>query len=86
MPASPYSDRGRRTKNDRFIEDFPWFGGRPGPSAVKFFAIWVTLIVLLAFGMIYAMITLQICMGIGLFILLIIVAVLPSMFLIGSRI
>lgn len=86
MPASPYSDRGRRTKNDRFIEDFPWFGGRPGPSAVKFFAIWVTLIVLLAVGTIYAMITLQICMGIGLFILLVIVAVLPSMFLIGSRI
>jgi hypothetical protein len=86
MPASPCTDRGRRTKNDRFIEDFPWFGGRPGPSATKFFAVWVTLIVLLAVGMIYAFVTLNIRTGIGLFVLLVVVATLQTLFLYGSRI
>ena len=86
MPASPYTDRGRRTKEDRFIEDFPWFGGRPGPSATKFLAVWVTMLVLLVLGVIYAMVTLHICTAIGLFVLLVVIAVLPRLFLYGSRI
>ena len=39
-----------------------------------------------ALGFVYAMITLQIFVGIGLFVLLVIVAVPPTMFLIGSKI
>jgi hypothetical protein len=48
--------------------------------------VWVTLIVLLAVGMIYAFVTLNICTGIGLFVLLVVVATLPTLFLYGSRI
>lgn len=86
MPNSPYTDRGRRTRDDRLIEDFPWLGGRPGPSAVKFFAVWVTLLVVLVVGVIVAIATLHICTAIGLFILIAIVATLPRLLLYGSRI
>ncbi len=76
----------KRTGRDDWIEDWPWFGGRPGVKATKFLALYVVLLVAFALGIIYAVITLRICLAVALIAALVIVAVLPSLFLIGSRI
>jgi len=65
---------------------WPWFGGMPGRAARKIFALWVTALVLLAVFTLYSFITLQICQGIVLIFVIALITVLPTMFLIGSRI
>lgn len=76
----------RRTGTDDWIEDWPWFGGRPGKKATKWFALYVLLIVALVLLTIYAVVTLQICAAVVLFVICACVAALPRLFLIGSRI
>jgi len=76
----------KRTGRDDWIEDWPWFGGRPGSKATKWLALYVVLLVTFALAIIYAFVTLQICLAVGLIVVLVVVAVLPSLFLIGSRI
>jgi len=76
----------RRTGTDDWIEDWPWFGGRPGKKAGKWFALYVIMLVAFVLLIIYAFVTLQICLGVVLIIVCAIVAALPSLFLIGSRI
>jgi len=81
------TSRGRpRTGKDAFIEDFPFFGGPPGKAAMKFTAVWVTVLCVLAILIIYAIVTLHICLAAGLLVLTAIVGVLPRLFLEGSRI
>jgi hypothetical protein len=76
----------KRTGTDDWIEDWPWFGGRPGRKAGKWFALYVLLLVAFVLLIIYAFVTLQICLGVALILICAIVAALPSLFLIGSRI
>lgn len=80
------SDRRKRYSDDEVIKAWPWFGGTPGKAARKFFAIWVTSLVLLVVWALYAIATLHICMTVVIIVLIVIVAVLPSVSLIGSRI
>ena len=79
VPKRKYSD-------DDVIKAWPWFGGMPGKAARGIFALWVTLLVIFAVATLYAFVTLQICLGIGLIFVIAIVAVAPTLFLIGSRI
>ena len=53
----------KRYTDDEIINAWPWFGGMPGKAARKFFAIWVTALVLLVLWALYAFITLRICLG-----------------------
>ncbi len=76
----------RKYSDDDVIKAWPWFGGAPGKAARTIFGFWVALLVLLAVLTLYAFATLHICLGIGLFVVIVVVAVLPTMFLIGSRI
>ena len=78
--------KGRRTTDDKFIEDWPWFGGPPGKYARKAFAIWVVALVGLTLLILYAFINRRICLGVFLVFLTAIVGILPSFFLVGSRI
>jgi len=71
---------------DDFLNDFPWVGGTPGRRAVKFTAVWVTLLVVLAVSILASFITMHFVLA-GIFIILtVVVAVLPQLFLVGSRI
>jgi hypothetical protein len=76
----------REGGKDDFLNDFPWIGGKPGRRAVKFTAIWVTLLVVLAVAILLSMITMHFVLGIVFIVLLVIVALLPQLMLIGSRI
>ena len=76
----------RKYSDDEVIKAWPWFGGTPGRAARGIFALWVTLLVIFAVATIYAFMTLDICLGIGLIFVIAVVAVAPSVFLIGSRI
>ena len=78
--------KGRRTTDDRFIEDWPYFGGPPGKYARKAFAVWIVALVCLMLLILYSFINGRICMGVFLIFLTALVGVLPSFFLIGSRI
>jgi hypothetical protein len=87
MSSKPDSTvKGRRTTQDKFIEDFPYFGGRPGKHAAGFVAIWVALLCLMVALIIISFASGDICLGIGLIILTAIIGTLPAIFLIGSRI
>jgi hypothetical protein len=76
----------KRTGTDDWIEDWPWFGGRPGKKAGKWFALYVLLLVAFVLLIFYAFYTLQICVGVVLIFVCAGVAALPSLFMIGSRI
>ena len=76
----------RQGGRDNFLDDFPWVGGKPGRRAVKFTAIWVTLLVALAVALLLSMITMHFILGIVFIALLVLVAILPQLSLIGSRI
>jgi len=76
----------RNYTDDEVIKAWPWFGGTPGRAARKIFALWVVLLVALVLYTIYAFVTLRICLAVGLVFLIAVVAVAPTLFLIGSRI
>lgn len=76
----------REGSRDDFLNDFPWIGGTPGRRAMKFTAIWVTLLVVLAVSILVSLITMHFALAIVFIIATVIVAVLPQLFLIGSRI
>lgn len=76
----------RKPTDDEIIKAWPWFGGTPGRAARKVFALWVVALVALMLLTIYAFVTLNICLGVGLIFVIALIAVLPSLFLIGSRI
>ena len=76
----------RRTGTDDWIEDWPWFGGKPGKKAGRWFALYVVLLVTFVLLIFYAIYTLQICAALILIIVCACVAALPRLFLIGSRI
>ncbi len=78
--------RGRRTTVDKFIEDWPWFGGKPGKAAMGIFAVWFVILCLLAVLIILAFITRHICTAVFLIFLTAVIATLPRLFLYGSRI
>jgi len=78
--------KGRRTKEDKFVEDWPYFGGPPGKNARMVFAVWVVALVGLALSILYAFINGRICMGVFLVFLTALVGILPAFFLVGSRI
>lgn len=80
------NSRRKKYTDDEVINAWPWFGGMPGKAARKIFAIWVTALVLLVVGVIYAIATLHICLTIVLIVIIVVMAVLPSVSLIGSRI
>lgn len=82
----PMSRQRTSRSDDDVIKAWPWFGGMPGRAARAIFALWVTLLTVFAVATIYAFVTLHICLGIGLIFVIAIVAVAPTMFLIGSRI
>ena len=76
----------KRTGRDDWLEDWPWFGGRPGKKATKWFALYVLLLVAFVLAIFYAVFTLQICVAAVLILVLVAIAALPRLFLIGSRI
>lgn len=80
------TDGRKRSLDDDVVKAWPWFGGMPGRAARGIFALWVTLLVILAVATIYAFVTLNICMGIALIFVIAVVGVAPTLFLIGSRI
>jgi hypothetical protein len=58
----------------------------PGRAARRMSALWVTGLVVLVVGGIYAIATLQICVAAVFFVIVVVLAVLPTAGLIGSRI
>lgn len=76
----------KRTGRDDWIEDWPWFGGRPGSKATGWFALYVVLLVTFVILIFYALLTLQICAAVVLILVCALVASLPRLFMIGSRI
>jgi len=80
------TQRGRRTTTDRWIEDWPWVGGKPGKAASKVFWIWFLLLVLMAFLILLAFITMHICLAVALILVTAVIGTLPTLFLYGSRI
>jgi len=78
--------KGRRTTQDKFIEDFPYFGGRPGKHAAGFMAVWVALLCLMVALIIISFVSGDICLGVALIGLTAVIGTLPALFLIGSRI
>jgi uncharacterized membrane protein YhaH (DUF805 family) len=79
-------DGKRKYSDDEVIKAWPWFGGTPGKAARKIFALWVLALVALVLLTIYAFATLHICLAVGLIFVIALIAVAPSLFLIGSRI
>jgi hypothetical protein len=76
----------REGTKDGFLDDFPWIGGTPGARAVKFTAIWVALLVAFSVLTLVCLATLHFILA-GVFIALIVAtAILPQLFLVGSRI
>jgi uncharacterized membrane protein YhaH (DUF805 family) len=80
------SSQRRKPTDDEVIMAWPWFGGTPGRVARKIFALWIVALVALMVLTIYAFVTLHLCLAIGLIFVIAVIAVLPSLFLIGSRI
>lgn len=76
----------RKAGKDEWIEDWPWFGGKPGKSARMYFAIYVVALVVLIVLIVLAIATLHICTAILLVIICACFAALPRLFLYGSRI
>lgn len=76
----------REAGKDDFLNDFPWIGGKPGRRAMKFTAVWVTLLVILAISIVVSFITLHFVLAVVFIIATVFVAVLPQLFLVGSRI
>ncbi len=76
----------RAQGKDDFLNDFPWVGGTPGRRAKAFTAIWVTLLVVLAVSILLSFITMHFVLAFVFIALTVVVAVLPQLFLIGSRI
>jgi Flp pilus assembly protein TadB len=76
----------KRTGRDDWIEDWPWFGGRPGGKAGKLFALYVLILVAFVLAIFYAIYTLQVCAAVVLILVCAGIAALPHLFLIGSRI
>lgn len=77
--------RGRGDK-DGFLNDFPWVGGAPGRRAVKFTAVWIALLVVLALSILLSFITMHFVLAFIFIALTVVVAMLPTLFLVGSRI
>lgn len=71
---------------DAFLNDFPWIGGKPGRRAVRFTAVWITALVFLAVAIVVSFVTMQFALAVLFIIVLVVVAVLPHLFLVGSRI
>ncbi|MGQ9587701.1 MAG: hypothetical protein ACUVT7_04895 [Thermoplasmata archaeon] len=80
------TQRGRRTAQDKFIEDWPWFGGKPGKAAIGVFTLWFVILCILAVLIILAFVTRHICTAVFLILLTAAIALLPRLFLYGSRI
>lgn len=76
----------RAESKDGFLNDFPWVGGTPGRRAMRFTAIWVALLVVLAVSILLSFITMHFVLAALFIILTVVVAVLPTLFLVGSRI
>ncbi|HIJ16359.1 MAG TPA: hypothetical protein HA364_01095 [Thermoplasmata archaeon] len=76
----------RSEGRDDFLNDFPWIGGKPGRRAVKFTAVWVTLLVVLAVSILVSFVTMHFVLAIVLIFVTALVGVLPQLFLVGSRI
>lgn len=76
----------RAQDRDGFLNDFPWIGGTPGRRAMRFTAIWITLLVILAVSILLSFATMHFVLAFILIFLTALVAVLPTLFLIGSRI
>lgn len=71
---------------DDFLNDFPWIGGTPGRRALAFTVAWATVLVLLVISILLSFITRHFVLAVGLVILTVIVGILPTFFLVGSRI
>jgi len=76
----------RAEGKDDFLNDFPWIGGKPGRRAVKFTAVWVTLLVIFAVSILLSFITMHFVLAAVFIILTVLTAILPQFFLVGSRI
>ncbi len=76
----------RADGKDDFLNDFPWIGGKPGRRAMKFTAVWVTLLVVLAVSILVSFVTMHFVLAIVLIFVTALVGVLPQLFLVGSRI
>lgn len=76
----------RAKGKDDFLNDFPWIGGKPGRRAMRFTAIWVTMLVVLAVSILISFITMHFILAAVFIVLTVAVAVLPTLFLVGSRI
>ena len=71
---------------DDFLNDFPWIGGTPGRRAMAFTFVWITILVILAFGILLSFITMHFVLAVVLIFVTALVGALPQIFLIGSRI
>jgi hypothetical protein len=71
---------------DDFLNDFPWIGGTPGKRAMRFTAIWILALVILAMSTLLSFITMHFILAIILIFITALVGVLPTFFLVGSRI
>jgi len=71
---------------DDFLNDFPWIGGTPGRRAMRFTAIWILALVILAMSILLSFITMHFILAIILIFITALVGVLPTFFLVGSRI
>ena len=80
------TQRGRRTATDRWIEDWPWVGGKPGKAASPVFWIWFLLLVVLALLILLSFITMHFCLAAVLILVTAVIGTLPTLFLYGSRI
>ncbi len=76
----------RAEGKDDFLNDFPWIGGTPGRRAMAFTAIWISALVVLALSILLSFITMHFVLAFVLIVLTAAVGVLPTLFLIGSRI
>jgi hypothetical protein len=76
----------RGAGKDDFLNDFPWIGGTPGKRAMRFTALWITALVILAMSTLLSFITMRFVLGVILIFVTALVGTLPTFFLVGSRI
>lgn len=71
---------------DDFLNDFPWIGGKPGRRAMTFTVVWILILVVLAVSILLSFVTMHFLLAFVFIFLTALVAVLPTLFLVGSRI
>ena len=86
-PSEHMLEKMRRGEGkDDFLNDFPWVGGNPGRRAMTFTVIWTLLLVVLAVSILLSFITMHFILAFVLIFLTALVGILPTFFLVGSRI